>query len=305
MAVFHPREGWTGRRGWPWGRPMGRREFLRLTGGTTMGLWLAACGGGTQVTPRADDEGGVRIGTPDNPVTQPITDDNPPIESDLEPEAGPLRVFNWADYIWPRVLRDFKNEYEVEVELTTFYNLEEAIRKLRSDDIPYDVFFPTGENIPKLIAGKLLQPLTPFPAASLHGIAWANLFMPDEMPAAFEQAAALTPAPLWAANGEPIGEGAADRWSLVELEGVRAPYPQLHDLADEAFHALRERVQFEVGWDALAADDGHEAGAVAGRRLGLRKPHDEPVVGPRVRVHVPAPPGSRRIDHDHREFPLL
>jgi TolB protein len=39
----------------------------------------------------------------------------------------------------------------------------------------------------------------------------------------------------------------------VDLEGVQAPYPQLHDLADEAFNALRERIQREVGWDALAS----------------------------------------------------
>lgn len=101
--------------------------------------------------------------------------------------------------------------------------------------------------------GRLLQPLTPFPAASLHGLAWANLVMPDEMPGSFQQAAELTPAPLWAANGEPITEGVSNRWSLVDLEGVRAPYPQMHDLADEAFDALRERVQLEVGWDALAS----------------------------------------------------
>ena len=52
--------------------------------------------------------------------------------------------------------------------------------------------------------------------------------------------------------GEPVSEGASNRWSLVDLEGVQAPYPQMHDLADEAFNALRERVQQEAGWDALA-----------------------------------------------------
>jgi len=40
---------------------------------------------------------------------------------------------------------------------------------------------------------------------------------------------------------------------VVDLEGVQAPYPQLHDLADEAFIALRERVIQEAGWDALAS----------------------------------------------------
>lgn len=100
--------------------------------------------------------------------------------------------------------------------------------------------------------GKLLQPLTPFPA-SLRGLIWANLVMPDQLPGRFQQAAQFTPAPLWASNGEPVSEGVIGRWSLVDLQGVQAPYPQMHDLADEAFDALRERVQQEAGWDALAS----------------------------------------------------
>ena len=158
--VFHPREGGS-KRGWPFGRPVSRREFLRLGGGAAMAAWLAACGGGQTTTGAGGGGGGtgVQIGTPENPVTQPIFDDNPPIDSDLEPEAGPLRIYNWADYIWKRVLDDFAEEFGVEYELTTFYNLEEGVRKLQSGDVPFDIFFPTAENIPKLIAGKLLQPL--------------------------------------------------------------------------------------------------------------------------------------------------
>ena len=100
--------------------------------------------------------------------------------------------------------------------------------------------------------GKLLQPLTPFPA-TLSGLIWANLVISDSLPGRFQQAAELTPAPLWAANGEPVSEGAFGRWSLVNLQGVQAPYPQMHDLADEAFDSLRGRVQQDVGWDALAS----------------------------------------------------
>jgi TolB protein len=100
--------------------------------------------------------------------------------------------------------------------------------------------------------GKLLQPLTPFPG-TLRGLTWANLVLPDSLPGQFQTAAEFTPAPLWAANGEPVSEGPFDRWSLIELQGVQAPYPQMHDLADEAFDALRGRVQQEVGWDALAS----------------------------------------------------
>jgi TolB protein len=103
------------------------------------------------------------------------------------------------------------------------------------------------------IAGQLLQPLTPFPAAALRGLAWTNLVLPNDLPGGFQRAAQLTPAPLWAPNGEPVEEGASNRWSIVELDGVDAPYPQMHDLANEAFDALRERVRIEVGWDALAS----------------------------------------------------
>jgi TolB protein len=81
---------------------------------------------------------------------------------------------------------------------------------------------------------------------------WANLVLPDELPGKFQKSAELTPAALWAANGKPA-EGASNRWSLINLKDVQAPYPQLHDLADEAFNALRERVQQEAGWDALAS----------------------------------------------------
>lgn len=100
--------------------------------------------------------------------------------------------------------------------------------------------------------GAILQPLTPFPYQA-NSLIWANLLMSNPMPEIFENAAQFTPAPLWAASGEPLTEGAAGRWSLVELPDVQAPYPQLHDLTDEAFNALRERVRQEAGWDALAS----------------------------------------------------
>lgn len=103
------------------------------------------------------------------------------------------------------------------------------------------------------VDGKPLQALTPFPAPVLRGLIWANLMLPDELPGGFQQAAELTPAPLWAPIGGPVNEGVSDRWSLVDLDGVDAPYPQMHDLVNEAFDALRQRVQEEVGWDALAS----------------------------------------------------
>jgi spermidine/putrescine transport system substrate-binding protein len=183
--VFHPRENWHLRKGRsPFDplnraqrRAMSRREFLRITGGSALAAaWLAACGGGQTIAPGSGAE--VRIGTPDNPVTQPMYDDNPPIDDNLEPEAGPLRVYNWDQYIWKRVLDDFSKEFGVDVELSTFYNLEEGIRKLQSGDVKFDIFFPTAENIPKLVAGKLLKPLTQSYLPNLEGNIWPMLVNP-------------------------------------------------------------------------------------------------------------------------------
>jgi TolB protein len=40
---------------------------------------------------------------------------------------------------------------------------------------------------------------------------------------------------------------------VVPIADVQAPYPQLHDLVDESFNALRNRAILETGWDALAS----------------------------------------------------
>jgi TolB protein len=102
------------------------------------------------------------------------------------------------------------------------------------------------------IDGTMLGTLTPFPY-QISGLIWANLVLSDSLPEEFDQAAQFTPAPLWAASGAPLGEGVSGRWSLVNIENVQAPYPQLHDLADEAFNAFRTRVLEEIGWDALSS----------------------------------------------------
>jgi hypothetical protein len=45
----------------------------------------------------------------------------------------------------------------------------------------------------------------------------------------------------------------SQRWYVVPIDDVQAPYPQMHDLVDESFNALRLRVILETGWDALAS----------------------------------------------------
>ncbi|HZN42927.1 MAG TPA: spermidine/putrescine ABC transporter substrate-binding protein [Actinomycetota bacterium] len=156
--VHHPRD--------PGSRGLSRRDFLRrsLAAGValpTASAILAACGGNGS---GGGDGGGdedltPRFGTADNPATLQLYDDNPAIESNLEPEEGPLVLYNWEQYIWKRVLRDFSKKYGIETKVETFYNMEQAIQKFQSGEIEFDIFFPTIDYLPKLVAAKMLQPL--------------------------------------------------------------------------------------------------------------------------------------------------
>jgi len=156
--VFHPRD--------PQHRSYSRRDFLRRSVASGVALptaaaIMAACGGNGDGGPT--DTGGEdtipRFGTPSSPVTLQTYDDNPPIDSNLEPEAGPLVIYNWEQYFWKSVLRSFGKKYGVEVKYETFYNMEQAIQKFQTGEVDYDIFFPTIDYIPKLVAAKLVQPL--------------------------------------------------------------------------------------------------------------------------------------------------
>jgi TolB protein len=43
------------------------------------------------------------------------------------------------------------------------------------------------------------------------------------------------------------------RKQVVDLAGVEAPYPRLHDAVDEAFYAFQDRLAAQVGWDLLTS----------------------------------------------------
>jgi spermidine/putrescine transport system substrate-binding protein len=154
---------------------MSRREVLKLLAGTAVaGGLLAGCGSGAGSSSAPH----LAIGTRENPVEQPLFDDIPRIESGLEPEEGPLRVYNWADYINPAVLKGFTERFGAEVEVTTFYNSQEAAQKLRTGKVSFDVFFPTQDDLPKYVAGKLLQPLNHDYLPNLKKNIWPTLANP-------------------------------------------------------------------------------------------------------------------------------
>lgn len=153
---------------------MNRRRFLRhaalgpvlLAGGSGL---FAACENAASSTQR--DSPGFELARPNHPLRLTVHDDVPPIAEGLEPEAGPLRIYNWKDYIRPQVIRRFERRFGVDVKVTTFANMQEALAVLRHG-VSFDLFFHRIDVLGRLVAAKLLRPLNHAYLPNFRGNAW-------------------------------------------------------------------------------------------------------------------------------------
>ena len=124
-------------------RDISRRRFIgqSIGFGALLGAGvpiLSSCGGGD-----GDAEG----------AAEPIADG-------LEPEKGPLKIVNYADYVNPDVVAAFEEQYGVKVEISTIDSDSEMIQKLASGAIKADVNHSmSSTSINRLIEGKLIRPL--------------------------------------------------------------------------------------------------------------------------------------------------
>jgi spermidine/putrescine transport system substrate-binding protein len=176
-----------------------RRQLARGAAGAVAGVGvaagLAACENTT--TPVGADAGGPTgaaadlvvqkptgpAGLPlprtDNSVTWAITDENKPIKDGLGNEPGPLRIFNYADYIDPVTLKRFQKEFSTKVEIATYNSADEAVAKLSSGAVDFDLIMGlSGSNIVDLIAHKLLLPLNHSYLPNLEKNVWPELADP-------------------------------------------------------------------------------------------------------------------------------
>lgn len=178
MTGGHPRKGAT------------RRAFLRRAGTAAAGLTvpglLSACGttaplpapGGAAGPSRGEGPGGLALARPDQPVVLPIYPDNKPIASGRKPEKGPLQVYNWIQYINQEVINSFEKKYGVQVNVSTFNTIEEAVAKIQSGAVQFDVFVPTLSYLERLAVGKVLAPLNLDYIPNLERNVWPTLVNP-------------------------------------------------------------------------------------------------------------------------------
>ncbi|HYJ61302.1 MAG TPA: extracellular solute-binding protein [Actinomycetota bacterium] len=162
-------------------KDLSRRAFLQRAGGAAIAVpsiaaILAACskpgegGGGTTGTEE------IPIATLEQPVLLPLNSD--PIAADTPPESGPLVLYNWADYIWKKKVNEFSEEFGVDVEITTFNNMEEGIAKVLNGQVTPDVFVPTPGYLRRLVGESLLQPLQHELIPNMEAAVWPSYSNP-------------------------------------------------------------------------------------------------------------------------------
>ncbi len=157
---MHPREGWSEggirRRPPPDATAISRRQLIAAGAGLALSGLLAGCSS----TNPAGASSAPPLPRQNSPVKWPVYGDNRPIAPGLEPEKGAtLQLYNWVAYINEAVIKNFCKKYNCNYSLTTFNTMEEALAKLASGQLKFDVFFPTVDVLGQLIAAKMIRPL--------------------------------------------------------------------------------------------------------------------------------------------------
>jgi spermidine/putrescine transport system substrate-binding protein len=151
---MHPREGWIA----PGVRDhaISRRQLLAGGAGLALGGMLAGCSS----TNPAGNTTSPPLPRQNKPVKWPVYTGNQQIPSGLQPEqGGTLQLYNWVAYINQSVIKSFEKKYNCTCQVTTYNTMEEALAKLASGELKFDVFFPTVSVLGQLIAAKLIRPL--------------------------------------------------------------------------------------------------------------------------------------------------
>ncbi|MGH2856316.1 MAG: polyamine ABC transporter substrate-binding protein [Solirubrobacteraceae bacterium] len=179
---MHPREGWS--EGGIRRRPepeddtlISRRGLLGAGAGLALTGLLAGCGssgsggsggsgggsggsGGSAGSSSSSSSGGIPLARPNNPVKWPIFSDNKAIASGLKPEQNAtLQIYNWVAYMNEATIKSFCKKYNCKYQLTTFNTMPEALAKLGTGQLNFDVFIPTVDVLGQLIEAKMLRPL--------------------------------------------------------------------------------------------------------------------------------------------------
>ena len=66
-------------------------------------------------------------------MTLPVFEDPIPTDTPIE-EGATLQLYNWKDYLWPKLYQEFETKYAdygVKIEVTTFNDIAQGSRRCR------------------------------------------------------------------------------------------------------------------------------------------------------------------------------
>jgi spermidine/putrescine transport system substrate-binding protein len=160
---------------------LSRREALqtlRAAGLSAVALRLLGGDAWADAGPNAVGPGGIPLARPNRPVKLPVFQD--PIKSGMEPERGGVfNVFNYADYVDKSLLDAFGKKYGVEVRLTTFDSMDQAISRLSTGGVrDMDVTEIISDRLAQAVAGKLLLPINKDYIPNLKKNVWPQFQSP-------------------------------------------------------------------------------------------------------------------------------
>lgn len=156
---------------------MTRREVLKVLGIGGLGLATAPILSKMAHAGQLTGPGGIALARPGNPVELPLHRD--PIADGLEPETGgTFNVYNYPEYIDPALMEKFGEKYNVDVQLTTFDNMDQMISRLAGGAVNVDVLEILPDRLAQAVAGQLLQPLNHGYVPNLTRNVWDPLHSP-------------------------------------------------------------------------------------------------------------------------------
>jgi spermidine/putrescine transport system substrate-binding protein len=138
-----------------------RRRFLAATGFTSIAAFIAACSGGSASS--SPSSAAPSTTTPSTAPTSgaPSAEASAAAPSPSYATEGALFMYNWADYINPENIDEFKKRYSItDWTYDTYASNEELMTRLQGGATGlYDIASPTCEFVPAMADQKFIDKL--------------------------------------------------------------------------------------------------------------------------------------------------
>jgi putrescine transport system substrate-binding protein len=192
-----------------------------------------------------------------------------------------VNVYNWSDYIDPKVLTDFTKETGIKVVYDTYDNNEIVETKLLAGKSGYDIVVPSGPFLQRLIAAKMFQKLDKSKLPNLSNL-WPEI---NQRLAVFDPGNQFAVNYMWGTTGigvnvakvrQALGEMALNTWDLVmrpdSASKLKACGIDMLDSPEDLFPAILSYIGLNP--DSKRIEDLNRAGDALFRVRGnVRKFH--------------------------------